>query len=227
MSRHLIRPAFVVTFVALAAVVTAQAPAAPGAPPAAVAPVRVPEGNGTPVVTDGIFTPGEWDDATAIAAGQGIELRVKQVRGVVFIGVRGQGTTSVGPSELFLAAPGGPIQVLHVSYQLGEIVLPSAGERPPFRFGLTSGWYANEFRRDMELSARLQKEGKPPIEVIRATSYPSDGIEFAIRRAKLPGSTWLMRAAISALVAGTPSMVVYPAAAAETATAGWLELTLD
>ena len=36
-----------------------------GAP--APAEVAVPEGNGVPVITDGIFSPGEWDDAHRLA----------------------------------------------------------------------------------------------------------------------------------------------------------------
>jgi hypothetical protein len=206
----------------------AQAPAPGGdALPAVAGSVSVPEGNGAPVITDGIFSPGEWDDATSVVTGQNVELRVKEYRGVVFIGVRGLESTDVGPSELFLAVPGGPIHVFHVSYQLGEAMLSPSGERPPFRFGLTTDWYANEFRRDMAESARLEKEGKNPMEIIRATSYPSDGIEFAIRRSKLPGQVWLLRTGVSALVGDQPTMLAYPVAAAETTTAGWLALKFN
>jgi hypothetical protein len=83
-----------------------------------------------------------------------------------------------------------------------------------------------ELRRDMELAERLEKEGKSPIEIILATSYPSDGIEFAIRRSKLPGQRWLVRLSASAVVGGKPGMLVYPAATAERTTQGWLELRL-
>jgi hypothetical protein len=203
-----------------------QAMPAPGSQATIVSPVTVPEGNGAPVITDGIFSPGEWDDALRIALGETVALRLKEYRGVVFIGVRGQGPLGIGPSELFLAAPGGPIQRLHVSAQLSEIVLPPTGEAPPSRFGLTTGWYANELRRDMELAGRLEKEGKSPFEIISATSYPSDGIEFAIRRSKIPGQKWLMRLWASAIVGGKPGMLTYPPAAAERTTDGWLELRL-
>ena len=71
---------------------------------------------------------------------------------------------------IILAAPGGPIHELHVSAQLGEKVLPATGEAPPFRFGYTSEWYANEQRRDMQEGERLQKEGKNPIEIMIATA---------------------------------------------------------
>jgi len=169
-----------------------DAPPLQAAKPVVTSPVRVPEGNGAPVITDGLFSPGEWDDALRIALSETVELRLKRYRGVVYIGVRGLNTAGIGigPSELFLAAPGGQIHKLHVSAQLHEVVLPPTGAEPPSRFGLTPDWYANELRRDMMESQRLEKEGKSPFDIIRATSYPSDGIEFAIRRSKFPGQRY-------------------------------------
>jgi hypothetical protein len=182
-------------------------------------PVTVPEGNGAPVVTDGIFSPGEWDDSLQIPLPGNKELRLKQYRGVVFIAVRG-----VGPSELSLAVPGGPIKRLHVSAQLFEVVLPATGPLPEPRFGFTQDWYANELRRDEKESERLQKEGKSPMEIIKSSSYPSDGIEFAIRRSKLPGDRWLTRLWATAFIDDKPGLIIYPPAAAEKTTEGWLEL---
>jgi hypothetical protein len=195
--------------------------------PVVSSPVTVPEGNGAPVITDGIFSSGEWDDALQIPISETVTLYIKNYRGVAFIGVRGQGSAGIGPSELFLAIPGSPIQKLHVSAQLSESVLPAAGAEPRARFGLTTDWYANELRRDMEESARLEKEGKSPIEIIRATSYPSDGIEFAVRRTKFPGQRWLMRLWASAIVGDKPGMLTYPPGAAEKTTEGWLELKFN
>jgi len=186
--------------------------------------IKVPEGNGVPVITDGIFSPGEWEDALSIPLRGTVTLHLKEYRDVVFIGVRGQGNAGIGPSELFLAVPDGKIHKLHVSAQLFEVVLPAAGAEPPARFGLTTGWYANELRRDMAEAARLEKEGKSPIEIMRTASYPSDGIEFAIRRSKLPGQRWLLRLWASAVIGDKPGMLTYPAAAAERTTEGWLEL---
>ncbi len=190
------------------------------------APVVVPEGDGSPVITDGLFSPGEWDDALRLPLGETVTLHLKQYRRVVFIGVRGQGPLGIGPSELFLAAPGGPLHRLHVSAQLSEAVLTASEPDPRHRFGLTTDWYANEQRRDMEEADRLAKQGRDPLAILRATAYPSDGIEFAIRRSKLRGQVWLMRLWASAFVGGKPQMLAYPAAAAERATDGWLELRL-
>jgi hypothetical protein len=201
----------------------AEGQAAGGAAPA---PVVVPQGRCTPVVTDGLFTAGEWDDAARVVVAESVTLLVKELGGVVFIGVRGQVQAGIGPSEVFLAAPSGPVHRLHVSAQLAETVLPALGEAPPYRFGLTTGWYANELRRDEELAGKLMRDGRPPIEQVMATYYPSDGIELAVRREKIEGTVWLLRLAASALVGDRPAMVVYPPDTAERATDGWLKLRL-
>ncbi len=202
-------------------------PSQPGQKLPALAELAVPQGDGSPVMTDGIFSPGEWDDARRAPLSEAVELCLKQYRGVVFIGLHALGSASVGPSELCLATPGGPVHKLHVSAQLGEIVVPPTGDAPPFRFGYTPDWYANEFRRDVDEAERLQKQGKSPLEIILATSYPSDGIELAIRRSKLPGSRWLVRLGISVATAGQPGALVHPAATTERTTDGWQVLRLD
>ncbi len=172
--------------------------------------VVVPIGNGVPVLTDGIFTPGEWDDAQLIALGETLELRVKEYRGVVFIGLRGP--AGIGPADLFVLVPGGPICQLHRSAQLAETIVPPSGELPPLRrFGYTPDWYANEQRWDIDEAERLRKEGKTPLEIIRAASYPSQGIEFALRRSKFPGERWLIRLEGTAfLTPDTPAVLMYP-----------------
>jgi len=185
-------------------------------------PVSVPEGNGVPVITDGIFSPGEWDDALRIPLNESVDLYLKHCRGVVFIGIRG--TQGIGPADIYLAGLDGSIHQLHRSAQLGEIVLPPTGEAPRFRWGWTPDWYANEERRDQEIFNRMRQEGKSPMEVINASTYPSDGIEFAIRRSKFQGAIWLLRATISAFVKGNPGMFTFPEGTAERTPAGWLEL---
>ncbi len=172
--------------------------------------VIVPTGNGVPVVTDGIFTPGEWEDALPIALGEMLELRVKEYRGVVFIGLHGP--AGIGPADLFVLVPGGPIWQLHRSAQLAEGMVPPSGELPPLRkFGLTPDWYANEQRWDVEEAERLRQAGKAPLEMMRVASYPSDGIEFAIRRSKIPGERWLIRLeGTGFLTPDTPAVLMYP-----------------
>jgi hypothetical protein len=78
-----------------------------------VKPVAVPRGDGAPVITDGIFTAGEWDDALKIVVNDGVTAYLKEYRGVVFVGVRGQQANGIGPSELSLAGSDGVIRKLH------------------------------------------------------------------------------------------------------------------
>jgi hypothetical protein len=190
-------------------------------------PVTVPRGDGAPVITDGIFTAGEWDDALKIVVNDGVTLYLKEYRGVVFVGVRGQQSNGIGPSELSLAGSDGIIRKLHRSFALAEVVVPPDGPEPKLRLGFTSAWYANEQRRDDAEFVRLQKEGKDPMSIMQATNYPSDGIEFAIRRSKVPGQIWRLRLWASAFIDGKPGMVAYPPDSAERATDGWLELRLQ
>lgn len=194
--------------------------------PAPGSPIAVPEGSGAPVITDGLFSPGEWEAAQRIPVGNSVGLYFQQWRDVVYIGIRGESGGGIGPSEVGLAVPGGPILKLHVSSQLAEATLSPGGEFSPMRMGFSSGWYANEQRRDEALIARLQKEGRPPGEVMQAASYPSDGIELAVRRSKLPGEKWLLRLSASAVDGGRPGMLTWPAGTEEKATAGWVELSL-
>jgi hypothetical protein len=173
-----------------------------------VDPVMVPTGDGAPVITDGIFTPGEWNDALALPVADSVTLLLKHYRGVVFVDARG----AVGPSDLYLAPPGGPIQELHVSAALAQVMVPASGPEPEWRVGFTTDWYANEFRRDEQAFRRMQKEGRDARAINQATAYPVEGIEFAIRRSKLPGQVWLMRLDMSALIGGREGGLTYPPA---------------
>lgn len=187
-------------------------------------PIAVPTGTGVPVLTDGLFSPGEWDDALRMPLSAHAELCLKQFRDVVFIGVRGVGKTALGPTDLFLATPGSPLQQLHVSRQLFETELSPTGEPLKVRFGLTTGWTANEIRHDEKEEARLMKAGKNPMEVILGSVYPLDGVEFAIRRSKLKGATWLLRVNTTYFAEGRPGGCVMPPGTTERSSEGWLEL---
>jgi hypothetical protein len=208
---HALRASVVAAFALGAVVFTStgqQPPAAKQEQPTRVEPVAVPTGDGAPVITDGVFTPGEWDDALTIPVADGVTLFLKEYRGVVFVGIRG----ATGPSDLYLAPPGGPIEQLHVSAGLAQVLVPTTGPDPTWRLGFTTDWYANEQRRDDAEFERMREDGRDPMEIMRATTYPFDGIEFAIRRSKIPGRVWLMRFGASALVGGRAGAVEYPPA---------------
>ncbi len=187
---------------------------------AAVKAIDVPQGNGVPVITDGVFTPGEWDDALRLPIADDVTIFLKEYRGVVFLGLRGV----KGPEDMWVATPGGPIEKLHVSFALIQVPVPPTGPEPKARLGFTTDWYANELRRDEDEFQRMLKEGRDGFDAQQATTYPLDGIEYAIRRAKFPGRVWLLRLWVPAVVAGKPLMFTYPPSAAERVTDGWLEL---
>jgi hypothetical protein len=222
-----------------------QAPAARQEQAARVEPVTVPASDGAPVITDGVFTPGEWDDALKIAIADGVTMFLKvapagtavpgrEFREVVFVGVRG----ATGPADLCLAPVGGPILRLHVSCALGQVLVPLTGEGPKLRLGFTTDWYASELRRDEQAFQRMLEEGRSEREARQATTYPLEGLEFAIRRFKVPGRVWMMRLAASGVAANSGTIIYPPGAApfdpaegapsagrgAERTTDGWLEL---
>ncbi len=196
-----------------------QGPAAGTARQEAVKPITVPQGDGAPVITDGLFTPGEWDDALRIVVQESMALYLKEYRRVVFIGLRGTQGNDVGPSELSLAVPNGAITKLHVSFALSQILVPPTGPEPKMRLGFTTDWYANEFRMDEESPG-----AKDPDDIRKRTTYPSDGIEFAIRRHKFPGNVWLMRVWATGIFNRSRGTIIYPPSAPERTTDGWLEL---
>lgn len=155
--------------------------------------IRPPEGDGRPVLTDGIFSAGEWDDALRIPIDEAATLHLKQLRDHVFMGVSITGL-EVPVVDLFLQAGEGPIIQFHASAQLGERRLSPAGEADPeFVWGRTTDWYANEVRYDPALRDSLEAAGDGDRAAIQGSLYPYDGFEMQFRRAKLSGSLWRMR----------------------------------
>lgn len=69
---------------ALAGPVFAQA----GRSPAVPASLEVPAGNGRPVLLDGLFAAGEWDDALRVPVHERVELLLKRNSGYLFLGLK-------------------------------------------------------------------------------------------------------------------------------------------
>lgn len=189
-------------------------------------PMELPEGDGRPVLTDGIFSPGEWDDALRVPVDEAVTLLLKQVRDHVFVGVSVDGL-SVPVVDLFLQAGDGPITQFHASAQLGERRLSPPGEEDPdFLWGRTTDWYANEVRYHAALRDSLEAAGDGEREAIRAALYPYEGFEMQFRRARVPGSRWRLRVE----VAGGPDYRdphVFPAGTERKDASGWAVLSLS
>lgn len=189
--------------------------------------MRVPEGNGKPILTDGIFSPGEWDDALKIPIRPGIELLLKKGGGFVFIGIR-YTPFSLSVVDLFISPDGKAIRHLHVSAQLGERLLndtPGADDDPEFVWGDTTGWYANEIRWSEKKVQALIKEGKDRGAAQAAAVYRCDGFEFQIRQSKFASDEWLVRLE-SPMPPDWAKPVVFPEGTDAASTRGWLKLVL-
>ena len=190
--------------------------------------VRVPEGNGRPILTDGIFSPGEWDDALKIPIRPNVELLLKKTAGFVFIGIRYTPFT-LSVVDLYISPDGKGIRQLHVSAQLGERLLneaPGSEDAPEFIWGDTTGWYANEVRWNARQAQALVKEGKDPGDAQMATLFKCDGFEFQIRLAKFGSAEWRVRLE-TPILPDQANPIVFPEGTDTASTKGWLRLVFD
>lgn len=192
-----------------------------------LAPVRVPDWNGRAVLTDGVFSPGEWDDALRIQIRPDLQLLLKKSADFVFIGFKYTPFT-LSVVDLFISPDGQAVHHLHVSAQLGERLLagPSvAGGDTEFVWGDTHDWYANEIRWDAGKVQALTKAGKGAGEAQQAALYHYDGFEFQIRRSKFPSDEWFVRFE-SPMPPDWSAPVVFPAGTNRETVRGWLKLVL-
>lgn len=190
--------------------------------------INIPKAKGAPVLLDGLFSPGEWDDAWQRDLGSGVRLYLKQMGGYVYIGVR-YSPFKGSVADLFISPDGQAIFHLHASAQIGERrvqATSSSWENPEFVWGDTSDWYANEIRWNQRLMDKLMKEGRSRDEAQTMSFYLYDGFEFQIRTSKFSSKSWLFR-----LEAPIPPdwerPIVFPARTTMTKTDGWLRLILD
>jgi len=163
------------------------------ADPAGPAVITVPEGNGKPVLLDGLFAPGEWDDALKVRVHDRIDLLLKVNSGHLFLGLKLKNPLGV-IVNLWLTADDKTVYQLHSSGQLGEAVLtlPVYDQMPPSRVGYTKDWDANEIKSDSQLKAEWQAAGRPA-DGYRKVLFPSDGKEFQILLTKFPVRRLKMR----------------------------------
>jgi hypothetical protein len=189
--------------------------------------VRVPEGNGKPILTDGIFSPGEWDDALKIPIRPNVELLLKKSADFVFVGIRYTPFT-LSVVDLFISPDGKAIRHLHVSAQLGERLLDDKavpGKEPEFIWGDTTGWYANEIRWNERKVQAMIKEGKDNGQAQEASLYKYDGFEFQICRSKFGSDEWLVRLE-TPTAPDWAKPVVFPEGTDTVSTRGWLTLVI-
>jgi hypothetical protein len=193
--------------------------------------ISVPEGNGRPILIDGIFTPGEWDDARKVDIARNVQMLVKRSSGFVFVGVRftkPDARDFHGSVDLFLSPDGTFIRQLHAGAQLGERPLEGATDldaAPTFEWGRTRDWVANESRWNERTVADLMEKGKDRDTALRASMYESDGYEFQIRRSMFDSDTWHLR--LRAFVPPELTREFFPDGTSLASTAGWFRLRLE
>lgn len=190
--------------------------------------IKVPEGNGNPVLIDGIFSHAEWEDAKKIDVSQNVSLYLKKYRGHIFVAVK------VTPYrtfvvDLFISPDGKSIHHLHASAQISERqVNENSGpwDNPSFIYGFSSDWYANEIRWNNEKMQALMKEGKSRDEAQEMSYFKYDGYEFQIKESKFSSNNWLLRIEVP-ILPDYDKPVVFPSNTKMTSTKGWMRLELD
>ncbi len=149
--------------------------------------IVVPEGNGMPVLIDGVFQKGEWDDALQVQVSDIVKLYFKKFKGHLFIAMECNDVIAI-VTNLFFAPDDSTIYQLHVSAQLGEITLkPGAPDEEDMDYvwGRTEGWYSNEIRWDVKKQQYLiDSAGVNEGEAFERSKFPSDGLEFQILQSK-------------------------------------------
>ena len=188
--------------------------------------VTVPIGSGRPVMTDGMFQPGEWDDASEIKLTDTFGIFIKQYQGHFYFAVDARNLISP-MANVYFCCDGKDILQLHVSAQLSERMLHVDTLIPQdtvWAWGKSDNWYANEYRWDRRLRDSLMRiEGVPLAEVIKLTSMPQQAIEFDFLKSKLIGDSWKFRIEI-----GSPSIKgnlhIFPANTKRDKPKSWMTL---
>jgi hypothetical protein len=129
---------------------------------------------------------------------------------------------------MFIQTEAGVIHNLHASAQIGERRLTDTlwtDREPATHWGNARDWYANEIRMDRVLADSVVR-ANPQAGGDRlrfTTTFPYDGFEFQIRRAKLPAAAWRIRVEARSTVAGIGD-VVYPKESTRMRPDGWATL---
>ncbi len=189
--------------------------------------IRVPEGNGRPVLLDGLFSPGEWEDAKRIEIHPNVHLYLKRYGGHVFIGIKiTPYKTSV--VDMFISPDGKNIHHLHTSAQIGErLVNKDSGpwDNPSFTWGYSVDWYANEIRWDNGKMQELMKKGKSRNEAQEMSYFTYDGFEFQIKQSKFSSDQWLFRVEVP-MAPDFEKPVIYPSGTVMKSSKGWIMLEI-
>ncbi len=157
---------------------------------------RVPVIECSPILVDGLFSPGEWDDALDFETGPHSRMLFKQDADYFYIGVDCR--ELVGPAtNLFLAADATEIVQFHVSAQVAErrvTRVSTRSDNPAWTWGYSDNWMANEVRwNDGELKRLIEEAGGWSADLFAKAAYPSHGAEFQFRKARFSAQRYFFR----------------------------------
>lgn len=189
--------------------------------------IRVPDGNGKPVLLDGLFSPGEWEDAEKIDVHPNVNLYLKKYGGHIFVGIKiTPYKTSV--VDMFISPDGKNIYHLHASAQISErLVSENSGpwDNPSFIWGYSIDWYANEIRWDNGKMQELMKKGKSQNDAQEMSYFKYDGFEFQIKQSKFPSDHWFFRIEVP-MAPDFDKPVIFPSDTVLNSTKGWIRLEI-
>jgi len=180
--------------------------------------IKVPQGNGTPVLIDGKISVDEWRDAAVITAAPSIKLYLKQFRGHVFIGLKMR-TASPSYVDMFLLTGDNQLYNLHASMQVGERLLTDdawSDTSPPNHWGNHVDWIGSEAKIDAEKDRNLPMAKR---------LFPYDGMEFQLRRARFVGKQWRIRIEVRDFAGQVPD-IIFPRISERKNTTPWAILSL-
>jgi hypothetical protein len=149
--------------------------------------IKVPAGKGKQVVTDGIFSTGEWDDALSYSVADNYNIYLKADSEILYIGLKSAEPIGECISEIRITSNEKDVFLLHVSGCLGEGV---SGFPATTKFDLNNNqyWAANFLSADSLKKAAWLAAGQS-VETYEDMYKKRDGIEFKIYRKKFTGSS--------------------------------------
>lgn len=181
--------------------------------------ITVPATVCNPLLIDGQMSAEEWSDAKEITINDNIQMLIKEIKTNVFVGFKFS-DRKPGVVDLFIEIPDGQVIQLHSSMQIGERVLEDTTwtyDSPAWRWGNHVDWIASESKTDPSLSRDLPFDQR---------LYPSDGVEFQIRRSRFSGDLWRMRIEISSFV-DPENVIAYPEKSERKNTSHWLTVKFE
>lgn len=147
--------------------------------------IQIPIIKNRKVLTDGIFSTGEWVEAKTYMLKNGYSLLFMADQDYLYTALKFPEPMGECVMELRITPDGKEVYLLHVSGDLGEGVssFPAAQK---FDLGSHEGWEANPTKTNYKRKQEWIENGQP-LERYDDIYHKREGIEFKINRKKLSG----------------------------------------